>query len=178
LQRVRESAAKMNTLIDEILMFSRAGRRAMQIASVDPREIAREVYAELLEANKNERHIDFTVGPMPYVQADASLLRQVYANLLENAMKYTRQRTNARISVGCDQGSGESVFFVADNGAGFDMKYADQLFGVFQRLHGEDEFEGTGIGLAIVERIIRRHGGRIWAEAEIEKGATFRFTLG
>jgi PAS domain S-box-containing protein len=178
LQRVRESAVKMNTLIDEILMFSRVGRRQMQIASVDPGEIAREVYAELLEAGGDERHIEFSVGPMPQVQADATLLRQVYANLLENAIKYTRQRPDASIRVGCEQDSGANVFYVGDNGAGFDMKYADQLFGVFQRLHSEDEFEGTGIGLATVERIIRRHGGRIWAEAEVDQGATFRFTLG
>jgi len=178
LQRVRDSAVNMNTLIDEILRFSRAGRQPLQIATLDPAEIARQVYAELTEAREGDRQITFTVDPMPEVQADTVLLRQAYTNLIDNALKYTRRGTDAQIRVGCKQVSGENIFFVSDNGAGFDMQYADQLFGVFQRLHGEDEFEGTGIGLAIVERIIERHGGRIWAEAEVNKGATFRFTLG
>lgn len=178
LQRVRESALKMNTLIDDILKFSRAGRQPLKKEAVDPAEIASEVYEELHKAALDGREVEFEVEPMPQAQADRAMLRQIYANLIENAIKYTRGRRTALIRVGCEHAEGRNVYFVSDNGAGFDMKYADNLFGVFQRLHREDEFEGSGIGLATVHRLVERHGGTISAEAEPEQGATFRFTLG
>ena len=123
------------------------------------------------------RQIEFAIADLPGCQADISLLKQVWINLLSNAIKYTRYKSIAYIEVGYEVMDGEGVYFIRDNGAGFDMQYADNLFGVFQRLHREQEFEGTGIGLAIVERIIQRHGGRIWAEAAVDQGATFYFTI-
>jgi light-regulated signal transduction histidine kinase (bacteriophytochrome) len=123
------------------------------------------------------RQIEFAIADLPICQADFSLLKQVWINLLSNAIKYTRYKSSACIEVGYEIMDGEGVYFIRDNGAGFDMRYADNLFGVFQRLHREQEFAGTGIGLAIVQRIIQRHGGRIWAEAAIDQGATFYFTL-
>ena len=126
---------------------------------------------------QRERRIDFTIGDLPLCQADPALLKQVFVNLLANALKFTSQREVAAIEVGCREERGEHVYFVKDNGVGFNMAYVDKLFGVFQRLHRADEYEGT-VGLAIVQRIIHRHGGRIWAEAAVDQGATFSFTLG
>jgi light-regulated signal transduction histidine kinase (bacteriophytochrome) len=130
-----------------------------------------------LEKDRGNRSIEIHVGDLPDCQGDESLLRQVFINLLSNAIKFTRNRNPAVIDIGCLQQKGELVYHVGDNGAGFDLQYAKKLFGVFQRMHRVEEFEGTGVGLSIVERIIVRHGGRIWAEAEVEKGATFYFTL-
>jgi light-regulated signal transduction histidine kinase (bacteriophytochrome) len=124
-----------------------------------------------------DRQLRFHVGELPECQADAALLQQVFTNVLDNAVKYTRKRDAAEIEVGGEKRDGECVYFVRDNGAGFDMRYADKLFGVFQRLHRAEEFEGTGVGLAIVQRIIQRHGGRVWAEAAVDQGAKFTFTL-
>ena len=125
-----------------------------------------------------ERHIDFRLADLPLCQADPALLKQVFINLLANAIKFTNRRETAVITVGWRAEQGEPVYFVQDNGVGFNMSYVDKLFGVFQRLHRADEYEGTGVGLAIVQRIIHRHGGRIWAEAVVNQGATFSFTLG
>ena len=123
------------------------------------------------------RDIEWRVGELPTVEGDPGLLKQVFANLLSNSVKYTRPREHALIEIGLRVMNDESVIYIRDNGVGFNMKYADKLFGVFQRLHRAEEFEGTGVGLAIVERVIKRHGGHIWAESELDKGATFYFTL-
>jgi light-regulated signal transduction histidine kinase (bacteriophytochrome) len=124
------------------------------------------------------RSVELVLGDMPIGQADPALLKQIWINLLSNAFKFTGKREAARIEIGGQLDHGQSVYFVRDNGAGFDMRYADKLFGVFQRLHRAEEYEGTGVGLAIVKRIIDRHGGRVWAEAQVDRGATFYFTLG
>jgi light-regulated signal transduction histidine kinase (bacteriophytochrome) len=133
---------------------------------------------EDLQAEQTNRRVEIVAADLPACQADPTLLQQVFANLISNAFKYTRQRDPAVIEIGSRDEKGQCVYFIKDNGAGFEMKYAHKLFGVFQRLHGADQFEGTGVGLAIVQRIIHRHGGRVWAEAELEKGAIFSFTLG
>jgi light-regulated signal transduction histidine kinase (bacteriophytochrome) len=130
-----------------------------------------------LDSEKRGRKIDIRLSELPSCHGDPALLKQVWVNLLSNALKYTRKREAATVEIGCAQDNGEAVYFVRDNGTGFDMKYAHKLFGVFQRLHRADEFEGTGVGLAIIQRIIHRHGGRIWAEAAVDRGATFHFTL-
>jgi PAS domain S-box-containing protein len=177
LRRVHDNAQKMGQLIDDLLAFSRLGRQALQVQPVKLADLARQALAELQEEQEG-RHVEISVGQLPTCQADLALLKQVLVNLLSNALKFTRTREVACIEVGCQEIEGETTCFVRDNGVGFDMAYADGLFGVFQRLHGADEYEGTGVGLAIVQRIIHRHGGRAWAEAEMDKGATFCFTLG
>ncbi len=130
-----------------------------------------------MAAERAGRQIEIALGRLPECHADPALLRQVFANLLSNAVKYTRGREPARIEIGARQEAGQTVYYIKDNGVGFDMKDASQLFGVFQRLHSADDFEGTGIGLANVQRIVQRHGGRVWVEAEADQGATFYFTL-
>ncbi len=177
LRTIADAGREMGQLIDDLLGFSRMGRTELREAEVDPAAMVRVVRAAL-ELAERDRAIEWTVHPMPRVRADAAMLKQVWANLLGNAVKYTRGRTPARIEVGCaGEEGGQAIFFVRDNGAGFDMKYAEKLFGVFQRLHRADEFEGTGIGLANVRRIVMRHGGRTWAEGLPDAGATFYFTL-
>jgi light-regulated signal transduction histidine kinase (bacteriophytochrome) len=136
--------------------------------------------AEVVPQFKNEvegRRIEWRIQPLPTVECDPGLMRQVFVNLLSNALKYTRPRPVAVIDVGCMEINGASVIFVRDNGVGFNMKYADKLFGVFQRLHRSDDFEGTGVGLATVDRIVRKHGGCVWAEGAVDKGAAFYFTV-
>jgi light-regulated signal transduction histidine kinase (bacteriophytochrome) len=123
------------------------------------------------------RKVDVRIGTLPISSGDPVLLRQVWMNLLSNALKYTRKRERALLEIGCERTGGVDAFFVRDNGTGFDMRYVDKLFGVFQRLHRAEDFEGTGVGLAIVQRIVQRHGGRAWAEAVVDKGSTFHFTL-
>ncbi|MFZ5495991.1 MAG: sensor histidine kinase [Verrucomicrobiota bacterium] len=177
LRTIAEAAREMGALIDDLLAFSRMGRAEMRETEVDPGPLVEEV-RRALAPDMTGREIRWTIAPLPRVRADAAMLRQVFVNLLGNAVKYTRRRDVAEITVGCaGEEEGRVVFCVRDNGAGFDMKYADKLFGVFQRLHRADEFEGTGIGLASVRRIISRHGGRTWAEARVNEGATFYFTL-
>ena len=133
---------------------------------------------EELQREQSERQITIEVSDLPDCMADESLLKQVLVNLLSNAFKYTNRMEHASVEVGCQHQNGETIYFVRDNGAGFDAQHADKLFGVFKRFHRADEFEGTGVGLSIAHRIIQRHGGRIWAEAEVNKGAVFYFTLG
>jgi light-regulated signal transduction histidine kinase (bacteriophytochrome) len=174
---IAESAGRMGQLIDDLLLFSRMGRTEMQRTTVNLEEIVQDTIKSLQPDTAN-RAVDWKTGPLPLVQGDPSLLRQVFANLLSNAVKYTRGRERAIIELGVSsQTDEETVLFVRDNGAGFDMKYANKLFGVFQRLHRAEEYEGTGVGLANVQRIINRHGGRVWAEAAVNQGATFYFTL-
>jgi PAS domain S-box-containing protein len=176
LHRVRAGIERMSHLINDLLAFSQLSRQPLRKQRVSPAEIARQALEEL-RPEYGPRALHVQLEPLPECQADPALLRQVFANLLSNALKYSRQREKPQIQVGCRQRDHETVYFVSDNGAGFDLRYADRLFGIFQRLHSDDAFEGTGVGLAIVQRIIHRHGGRIWAEAEVDQGATFYFTL-
>jgi PAS domain S-box-containing protein len=176
LGRISRGAQHMSGLIDGLLTFLRLGRQALARQPVSPAHLIQEAWGEL-EAEWRERQVEFRVGQLPECEADPDLLRRVYFHLLANALKYTRQRAVAEIETGWQQEADQIVYFVRDNGAGFDMAYADKLFGVFQRLHPGQEYEGTGIGLAIVQRIVHRHGGRTWAEAKVDKGATVFFTL-
>ena len=172
---VYDSAQRMGQLIDDLLTLSRLGRREMRHCPIDMEKLAREVLDELHHANP-DRAVDITLQPLPPAEGDRAMVRQVFTNLLANALKFTQHERNATIEVGAYEDNGTPVYFVRDNGAGFDMAYADKLFGVFQRLH-DDEFEGTGVGLAVVERVIRRHDGAVWAEGALGEGATFFFTL-
>jgi light-regulated signal transduction histidine kinase (bacteriophytochrome) len=177
LERIRNGGARMGELIDDLLEFSRLSRQSLRPGTVDHLQQVQTMLEEL-KTHHEGRQIQFQIGNLPPCPGDSALIRQVWANLLSNAIKYTRQRHPAIIEIGCHRDNGENVYFVRDNGTGFDMQYAHKLFGVFQRLHRAEEFEGTGVGLAIVQRIVHRHGGRVWAEAKENEGATFRFTLG
>jgi signal transduction histidine kinase len=178
LDRVAASARQMGQLLDDLLRFSRLGRQPLHRRLVDIQAVARHACEQLAPALEG-RQVDLIVADLPWCQGDSLLLEQVFINLVGNAIKYSKGRAPARIEVGSRLGDGgESVYYVKDNGAGFDMQYRDKLFGIFQRLHRSEDYEGTGVGLAIVQRIVQRHGGRIWAEAEVDKGATFFFTLG
>lgn len=176
LKRIQDNAQKMGTLIDDLLAFSRLSRQALTKQPISPDGMVRQILDEL-RGEQDGRDLDIVIQDMPQFQGDPALFKQVYVNLLANALKFTRKRNPGRIEVGCQQIEGETVYFVKDNGVGFDMRYANKLFGVFQRLHDAKEYEGTGVGLAIVQRVILRHGGRLWAEAEIDKGASFYFTV-
>jgi light-regulated signal transduction histidine kinase (bacteriophytochrome) len=173
---IDQNTRRMGQLIDDLLAFSRLGRKELETRQVDMRELARGV-ADEVRRLEGERPLDITVAPLPPAQGDRALLRQVVSNLVQNAAKFTRGRGDARIEVGFQGNGNQTVYYVKDNGAGFDSRYADKLFGVFQRLHRSEEFEGTGVGLAIVKRIVQRHGGRVWAEGKADEGATFYFTL-
>jgi light-regulated signal transduction histidine kinase (bacteriophytochrome) len=172
---VRDNTGRMSRLIDDILTFSRAGRRELALVSLDMAGLFREVFEEL-RASAGERKVELTVEALPPACADAASMRQVAANLLSNAIKFTRDRPVGNITVRGGSNGPEVSYAVADNGAGFDPRYTGKLFGVFQRLHGR-EFEGTGIGLAIVKRVIDKHGGRVWAQGALDRGAEFHFTL-
>lgn len=176
LERIGQASRKMSELIDALLLLSRVGRSEMEIVTADLSAMARQTIASLCQADPG-RQVSVFVADDVTVMADAHLLQIVMDNLLGNAWKYTRRRELPVIEFGCTEKEGERVFFVRDNGVGFDMAYADKLFGAFQRLHKEEEYEGTGIGLATVQRVIQRHGGRVWAEAKPDEGATFYFTL-
>ena len=176
LQRVRAASQRMDKLIEGLLWLSRMSRSEISRRRVDITLIAHAVVLELQKANPASR-VDVVIAPGLVADGDPSFVRIVLENLLGNAWKFTSKHPHARVEVGAVEHQGETAFFVRDDGAGFDMAYADKLFGAFQRLHTPAEFEGTGIGLANVQRIIHRHGGRVWAEGEVEKGATFFFTL-
>ena len=177
LRLISDSAVKMGELIDSLLVFSRMGRAEMLHTRVDLNSIVRQAQRDVVQADPG-RAVDWVIEPLPTVPGDPSMLQLVFTNLLSNALKYSRTREHAVIEVGSKNGSGgECVVYVKDNGVGFDMAYANRLFGVFQRLHRAEEFEGTGIGLANVQRIVSRHGGRVWAESELGSGATFYVAL-
>lgn len=177
LKTITAASVEMGQLIDDLLAFSRMGKVELHESGVSLAELVRET-VKGLETETQGRNIAWKIAPLPAVQGDPVMLRQVLANVIGNAVKYTRRRDLAQIEIGsAGEEDGRIIFFVRDNGAGFNMQYAHKLFGVFQRLHRADEFEGTGIGLAIVRRVIVRHGGRVWAEGKIDEGATFYFTL-
>lgn len=176
LGNISYGAGRMEQLVEALLNFSRLGRHPLAKRPIDLTALARKV-AEELRTQQPDRQIDLRVGELPQCVGDRLLLEQVFVNLLSNAFKFTRDKENAIVEVGCREQNGELIYFVRDNGAGFDMRHASKLFGTFQRLHREEEFEGTGVGLSIVSRIVQRHGGRIWAEAALDQGAMFQFTL-
>lgn len=173
---IRDNAQQMGRLIDDLLSFSRLSRQPLKKVVFSPQDVIQQVLATLT-ANKEERSLQLSMPELPVCQGDPALLKQVWMNLLSNAFKFTRGRDPARIEIGAIARPEENIYFVKDNGTGFDMRYADKLFGVFQRLHHTEEYEGTGVGLAIVQRIVRRHGGQVWAEGVVDQGATFYFSL-
>lgn len=174
---IRTSARQMGQLIDDLLAFSRLGRQPLTLSEVDMAALADGV-VEKLRWGISDRKVQITVRPLPPARGDRAMLYQVLMNLVSNAIKFTGPMPQAVIEIGAQPGPGpEAVYYVKDNGVGFDMQYADQLFGVFQRLHRAEEFEGTGVGLALVQRVIHRHGGRVWGEAVVDGGATFYCTL-
>jgi len=174
---ISDSARQMGLLIDDLLDFSRVGRKELQLRTVSLRQLVEEALQELRQETSG-RNIDWKIGPLPEVTVDRSMMRLVMINLLANSVKFTGKQQQPEIEIGVSSGeANEIVIFVRDNGVGFDMEYAHKLFGVFQRLHPAEEYEGTGIGLANVQRIIHRHNGRTWARGEVDRGATFYFSL-
>lgn len=176
LQKIQDGANRMGELIEDLLRMAQVGRKELVLAPTDLNLLLQNVLADL-QSECAERLVEWQIGKLPITECDAGLLKQVFINLLSNALKYSRRRELAIIEIGSFEEKGSLVLFVRDNGAGFDPRYADKLFGVFQRLHRPDEFEGTGVGLATVKRIIQKHGGTLWAKSELEKGATFFFSL-
>jgi light-regulated signal transduction histidine kinase (bacteriophytochrome) len=190
LERIQTGTQKMGQLIDELLNLARVGRHALRLQPVKLNAIVTEVIA-MLQPDAEGRQVEWVIADLPAVQGDPVLVKQVFQNLLANALKFTRPRADGNaetgtsaptsgtvIEIGHKEEDGQPVFMVRDNGIGFNMKYVDKLFGVFQRLHRAEDFEGTGIGLVTVQRIVHKHGGRVWAEGEVGKGAAFYFTLG
>jgi light-regulated signal transduction histidine kinase (bacteriophytochrome) len=176
-QRIQDGTRRMGLLTDELLNLARTGQRSLRLQVTGLNAVVDEIIL-MLKAETEGREVEWKISDLPSVECDPILVRQIFQNLLSNAIKYSRPRPHAIIEVGHTQQNDRSVIFVRDNGVGFNMKYADKLFGVFQRLHRDEDFEGTGVGLATVYRIVQKHGGRIWAEAEVDHGATFYFTLG
>ena len=176
LGNVVKGAQDMGKLIDGLLNLSRTSRSPLSKRRMSVETLVKQVMDDL-QGDCDGRKLDLRIGTLPDCNGDPTLMRQVFINLLSNALKYTRKREETVVEVGSFRQTGETVYYVRDNGAGFNMEYSGKLFGVFQRLHGTQEFEGTGVGLSIVQRIILRHGGRIWAEAAVDEGATFYFTL-
>jgi light-regulated signal transduction histidine kinase (bacteriophytochrome) len=175
---IDQNTRRMGQLIDDLLAFSRLGRKDIATAPVDMHELAGVVADEVRRLDTGRTGtLTIQIDPLPPAHGDRTLLQQVMSNLLQNAAKFTRERADARVEVGSRPDGNQTVYFVKDNGAGFDARYADKLFGVFQRLHTTEQFDGTGVGLAIVKRIVQRHGGRVWAEGAVGQGATFFFTL-
>jgi len=176
LERVRAASQRMGQLIDDLLGLSRLTRAEIRVERINLSDLVRRV-AEDIGRSQPERAVEVSIQDGLVAEGDPRLLRVALDNLLRNAWKFTAKKNGARIEFGSNQKNGTPAFFVRDNGAGFDMRYAGKLFGAFQRLHSAAEFEGTGIGLATVQRVVRRHGGRVWAEGAVDKGATFYFTL-
>jgi PAS domain S-box-containing protein len=176
LENIRASTTRMSDLVDDLLNLARLGRQELKRLRTPLGSLVEQVLADLKRETEG-RTIDWRIEPLPAIECDSGLMKQVFTNLLSNAVKYTRPRAQAVIEIGCRRVNGDTAVFVRDNGVGFNMKYADKLFGVFQRFHRTEEFEGTGVGLATVDRIIRKHGGHIWAEAAVDQGATFYFTV-
>lgn len=176
LERVVQGVESMDRLTQDLLDLARIGRKEMRLEVTNLQRLVEEVVAEL-RREAGPRTIEWTIGELPFAECDPGLMRQVFVNLLANAVKFTRPREAAVIEVGTTQARGANCIFVRDNGVGFNMKHADQLFRVFRRLHRAEDFEGTGVGLAIVQRILGRHGGAIWVDAELNRGATFYFTI-
>jgi len=172
---IQHNAKKMNTLIDDLLKFSKLGRKEVQKTEFPTERVVRETLDELAKATPH--HAEIRIAPLLPAQADRTLLTQVWVNLLSNAIKYSAKKDNPQIDISCERRGDHVVYSVKDNGAGFNMDYADKLFGVFQRLHSPTDFEGTGVGLAIVHRVIIKHGGKVWAEGKENEGATFFFSL-
>jgi len=175
LEVIQRNAIKMNSLIDDLLEFSRLGKKEVSRVEVDMREVVDAIIGELTPSPSHE--VVFNVGKLPHAMADQALITQVWTNFINNAVKYSGKKDAPRVDIDSYKEDNQTVFFIKDNGAGFDMQYADKLFGVFQRLHKQNEFEGTGIGLAIVHRVVTRHGGHVWAKAKPGEGATFYFSL-
>ena len=173
---IRASTVQMGKLIDDLLSFSRLGRQEVKKSPISMGPLVDEVYKEVKQSAP-DRDIEFVVGNLSDARADVDMLRQVWTNLFSNAIKFTGKKEKARIEVGSASDENNITYYVKDNGAGFDMQYADKLFGVFQRLHSVEEFEGTGVGLANVKRIVERHDGKVWAEGKVGEGATIYFSL-
>lgn len=171
-----ENVGKMGTLIDDLLDYSRMGRLKKKENQVDLEQLINEIFNDLMQSH-NQNHIQLTLHPLPKLKGDREMMKHVISNLLGNAIKFSSQKDKTLIEIGGEEGEDNNIYYIKDNGAGFDMEYSDKLFGMFQRLHSDDEFEGTGVGLAIVQRIIQRHKGKIWAESELDKGATFFFSM-
>jgi light-regulated signal transduction histidine kinase (bacteriophytochrome) len=175
LKVISDNSLKLGKLIEGLLEFARLGRAAIHAADVDMGALAAEVVEEYKDVDAHA--VRYEIATMPGARCDPVLMRQVWINLIGNAIKFSGRRDDARIEIGGSQAEGECVYYVRDNGAGFDMAYYKQLFGMFHRLHGDKEFQGTGIGLSIVQRVVDRHGGRVWAESKVGEGATFFFAL-
>jgi signal transduction histidine kinase len=177
LQTINDEAVRMGKLIDDLLAFSRLGRQDVKKTRVDMTELAEKSLGELMKSEESAEKAEIKIDRLPFAQCDANLMQQVFINLLSNAIKYSSKQNDPRIHIAAYADKRKNVYYVRDNGAGFDMKYYNKLFGVFQRLHTQEEFKGTGIGLAIVQKIILRHGGDVWAESSEGKGTTFYFSL-